>query len=224
MGCHIIHIPVPAARNPFGKAPFGSAKLTITDADLLKAELRTPALHTFGERPKIQRLSGFVVHNAHLSLIEFLAVEADTLALGADLARVLEPGLVVYLRGDLGAGKTTLVRGVLRGLGYTARVKSPTFTLVEVYEFSSLYLYHFDFYRFEHTDELADAGFREYFGEASLCLIEWPEKAPGLPAADLDIHIQLSGAGRTVELHANSEAGARCMDRLQHAHGTRRRT
>ena len=151
---------------------------------------------------------------------EFLAAEPDTLALGADLARVLEPGLVVYLRGDLGSGKTTLVRGVLRGLGYAGRVKSPTFTLVEVYKFSSLYLYHFDFYRFKDPDELVDAGLHEYFGAASLCLIEWPEKAAGLPPPDLDIHIQLSGAGRLAELHAGSEAGTRCLDRLPQARGT----
>ena len=101
-------------------------------------------------------------------------------------------------------------------------MKSPTFTLVEAYKFSSLYLYHFDFYRFEDPQELADAGFQEYFGEEALCLIEWPEKAAGLPAADVDIHLRPSGAGRTVEMRAGTEAGRQCLERLQHARTTRR--
>jgi tRNA threonylcarbamoyladenosine biosynthesis protein TsaE len=156
------------------------------------------------------------------ALHEFLPAEADTLALGAELARATEPGMVIYLRGDLGSGKTTLARGLLRGLGYTGRVKSPTFTLVEAYKFSRLYLYHFDFYRFEDPRELLDAGFEEYFGDGVLCLIEWPEKASGLPAADVDIHLEASGAGRAVELRAGTEAGRTCLERLQHARRTLR--
>jgi tRNA threonylcarbamoyladenosine biosynthesis protein TsaE len=106
-----------------------------------------------------------------------LPADADTLALGGALAAGLTPGMVVYLSGELGAGKTTLVRGVLRGLGYEGKVKSPTFTLVEVYEVSRLYLYHFDFYRFSDPRELGEAGFREYFNPRSVCLVEWPEKS-----------------------------------------------
>jgi tRNA threonylcarbamoyladenosine biosynthesis protein TsaE len=163
-------------------------------------------------------------HNADHKpgLHEFLPGEADTLALGGDLARVLGGGLVIYLRGELGSGKTTLVRGVLRALGFEGRVKSPTFTLVEAYELSSLYLYHFDFYRFEDPQELADAGFRDYFSKEALCLIEWPEKASGLPAPDVDIHLRASGTGRTVELRAGTEAGWTCLERLQHARTTLR--
>jgi tRNA threonylcarbamoyladenosine biosynthesis protein TsaE len=163
-------------------------------------------------------------HSTHLKppLGEFLAAEPDTLALGGDLARVLGPGQVVYLRGELGSGKTTLARGILRGLGFEGRVKSPTFTLVEPYKFSSLYLYHFDFYRFEHPQELAGSGFLEYFGEDALCLIEWPEKAAGVPAPDVDIVLRPSGSGRTVELRAGTEAGWTCLERLQHARTTLR--
>ncbi len=133
---------------------------------------------------------------------------------------MLEPGLVVYLIGDLGVGKTTLARGILRALGFTGRVKSPTFTLVELYKFSKLYLYHFDFYRFDDPQELGDAGFREYFDGTGVCLVEWPEKASGLPAADVSIEMRLSGGGRRADLRANTEVGVTCLERLQHSSTT----
>lgn len=145
----------------------------------------------------------------------FLPTEADTLALGSSLAPLLEPGMVIHLRGDLGAGKTTLARGLLRGLGYEGRVKSPTFTLLEPYKFSRLNLYHFDFYRFLDPEELDDAGFREYFNPLSACLIEWPEKAPDLPPADLDITLEPAPEGRAVTLTAQTEIGRRCLDSLK---------
>src|SRR5262245_3446792 len=94
----------------------------------------------------------------------FLPDESATLALGPRLAALLRPGLVVFLSGELGAGKTTVVRGCLWALGYRGRVKSPSFALVEVYEVSSLYLHHFDFYRFRKSQEWLDAGFRDVFG------------------------------------------------------------
>lgn len=147
-----------------------------------------------------------------------LPAEADTLSLGHALAACIAPGLVIYLIGELGAGKTTLARGLLRGLGYTGKVKSPTFTLVEVYEVSRLYLYHFDFYRFSDPRELGEAGFREYFNPQSVCLVEWPEKsnkAAGLPAADLSIVLEVAGSGRNVAIFADSEAGVSCLKRLQ---------
>ena len=147
-----------------------------------------------------------------------LAAEADTLALGRALATCIEPGLVIYLIGELGAGKTTLARGLLRGLGYAGKVKSPTFTLVEVYEFSRLYLYHFDFYRFSDPQELGEAGFREHFNPQSVCLVEWPERtnqAAGLPAADLRVVLEVAGSGRNVSIFADSEVGASCLKRLK---------
>ena len=110
----------------------------------------------------------------------FLPDEAATLALGSRLARILEPGLFVALSGNLGSGKTTLTRGILRGLGYQGKVKSPTYTLVELYNLSKLDLYHFDFYRFNDPQEWLDAGFRDHFEPSNICLVEWPERAVGL--------------------------------------------
>ena len=130
-----------------------------------------------------------------------LANEDATLNVGRQLAAYLRPGLTIFLEGDLGAGKTTLVRGVLRGLGFDGRVKSPTYTLVESYSISSLYLYHFDLYRFKHEQEWLDAGFNELFNERNICFVEWPERARGLlPDADVVIKLAIEGDGRRVTI------------------------
>ena len=153
-------------------------------------------------------------HN-HSVLKMHLPDEAATRALGARLARAIEPGLALYLHGDLGSGKTTLARGLLRGLGYQGRVKSPTYTLVELYTVSRLNLYHFDFYRFKDPKEWRDAGFNEYFNNASVCLVEWPERAAGLlPAADLDVALEFAGDGRDLSVRAGTESGKACLHRL----------
>ena len=145
----------------------------------------------------------------------FLPDAAATLALGAALAECLEPGLVVYLRGDLGVGKTTLARGVLRGLGHQGPVRSPTYTLVEVYAVSRLDLHHFDFYRFHDPREWIDAGFRESFNGRNVSLIEWPEKAAGsVPPADLEIALAVSGEGRSASFASHSVAGQKCLVHL----------
>ncbi len=141
--------------------------------------------------------------------------EAATLALGARLAGVQRPGMAIWLSGDLGAGKTTLTRGLLRALGYDGRVKSPTYTLVEIYPFSSFNLYHFDLYRFVDPDEWEDSGFREYFNRESVCLVEWPEKGGAiLPPPDLEIRLEEDGEGRLARLRGVTEEGRRCVQIL----------
>lgn len=138
--------------------------------------------------------------------------ESATLDLGAALAAGLRSGLVVYLLGDLGSGKTTLVRGLLRALGYQGNVKSPTYTLVELYSVSSLDLHHFDFYRFRQPEEFLDAGLEEYFGGRGVCLVEWPaHAAPYVGAPDLSIALWIEGSGRRAEIQAHTEAGDACL-------------
>ncbi len=134
--------------------------------------------------------------------------EQATLAFGERLARSWRTGLVVYLSGDLGAGKTTLVRGVLKGLGYTGAVKSPTYTLIEPYKTQRLQVYHFDLYRLTDPEELEYIGAREYFGSDTLCLVEWPERGNlFLPGPDVVIRLEYRQDGRQVDLEALSDAG-----------------
>jgi tRNA threonylcarbamoyladenosine biosynthesis protein TsaE len=145
-----------------------------------------------------------------------LADETATMALGAKLAGALQPGMVVYLQGDLGAGKTTLVRGMLRALGYEGRVKSPTYTLVESYVLSNKTLQHYDLYRMIDPREWLDAGFRDDCNATTLCLVEWPEKAAGLlPPPDMRIRLSMSGEGRNASIHAESAEGKQCMEVLK---------
>jgi tRNA threonylcarbamoyladenosine biosynthesis protein TsaE len=145
-----------------------------------------------------------------------LADENATLTLGLTIAAILQPGLTILLEGNLGAGKTTLARGILRGLGYLGKVKSPTYNLVELYKFSRLYFYHFDFYRFNNPGEWEEAGFREYFNPDSVCLVEWPQKAAGLlPTADLIFFMNISSGGREVKIRAATEEGKQCLKELR---------
>ncbi|HXZ10715.1 MAG TPA: tRNA (adenosine(37)-N6)-threonylcarbamoyltransferase complex ATPase subunit type 1 TsaE [Paraburkholderia sp.] len=127
-------------------------------------------------------------------------------------------GLQVQLTGDLGAGKTTLVRATLRALGHTGRVRSPTYTLVEPYAVErpdgELELYHFDLYRFTDPAEWADAGFREYFDSGAICLVEWPQRAGGLLGIpDLVFSLDVEGEGRLLIARAFSESGKACLER-----------
>jgi len=134
--------------------------------------------------------------------------EEAMVAFGQSLAEHLKKGAVVYLDGDLGMGKTTLVRGLLQGLGYVGPVKSPTYTLVEPYEVAGLEIYHFDLYRLGDPEELEYMGIRDYFGGNSLSLIEWAELGAGvLPAADIIVRLSLIRQGRYVEIKANSSHG-----------------
>ena len=142
--------------------------------------------------------------------------ERATLALGAALASSLEPGLTIYLRGELGAGKTTVIRGLLRALGWQGPVRSPTYALVEVYAISRLDLHHFDFYRFHDPREWIDAGFRESFNGRTVSLIEWPERAGGLlPPADVEIDLEFHEAGRNAALTSKSIRGQKCLARAE---------
>ena len=130
--------------------------------------------------------------------------EADMVAFGERLGRAFlaqSQSLCVFLNGDLGAGKTTLSRGILRAFGYTGAVKSPTYTLVEIYEFPERRVYHFDLYRLGDPEELEYMGIRDYFSDGSICLIEWPERGEGvLPKPDWLINIAVSGEGRLLNL------------------------
>lgn len=131
----------------------------------------------------------------------FLADEGETLKLGAELAERLRGNYLVFLIGDLGAGKTTLCRGILRGLGEKGPVKSPTYTLVEPYEICGFRVYHFDFYRIGQAEELTFIGLDDMLAERGLKLIEWPERAGGLlPPADVEIRLSVQDDGRRVEI------------------------
>jgi len=150
-----------------------------------------------------------------VELSAFLPDEAATLRFGEKLAQLLQPGLFVALSGELGSGKTTLARGILRGLGYEGKVKSPTYTLVEVYELSRLDLYHFDLYRFKDSLELLEAGFRDDFDSRNVCLVEWPERAKDLlPIADLSVSLAEERGGRHVRIAAQTESGKNCLARI----------
>lgn len=142
--------------------------------------------------------------------------EEETLQLGRTLATVCSGGAVIYLQGTLGMGKTTLSRGLLLGLGYDGKVKSPTYTIVEPYEWDELNVYHFDLYRLDDPEELELMGARDYFSDASLCLVEWPERGEGwIPGADLDICFERAGNGRQLWLSACTEKGREMLLALQ---------
>ncbi len=130
------------------------------------------------------------------------------MALGRRLARALHWPLVIHLQGPLGAGKTTLARGLLRGLGHEGPVPSPTYTLVESYSFAQGQVHHFDLYRLSDPEELELIGLRDYLEQEAVCLFEWPERGEGvLPLADLQLRLTPRGTGRELESRAHSETG-----------------
>jgi len=140
------------------------------------------------------------------SVREFLAAaESDTLALGRELSALFADGGIVYLSGDLGAGKTTLVRGLLRALGFDGRVKSPSYGLIESYVVDGREIHHLDLYRLGHGEEIAYLGLEDLLTEGSLLLVEWPERGEGwLPAADWKIRMtDHSGGGRLISVTAH---------------------
>lgn len=154
------------------------------------------------------------------SLIFYLKDEADTVALGAALAEILEKGLGIHLKGDLGTGKTTLTRAMLRATGYQGRVKSPTYTLAEPYEITlhgeKVSLMHFDLYRMGCAEEFLDAGFRDTFDQTTIRIIEWAEKADSLlEPPDIIVSLSIKDDGRQVEISSESDKGRNCLNRLQ---------
>lgn len=149
----------------------------------------------------------------------YLKDESNTRALGKSLATILESGLKIYLHGDLGTGKTTLTRAILKAAGHTGKVKSPTYSLAEPYVIELnghlVDLFHFDLYRICSPEEFFEAGFREHFNDHTICIIEWAENADGeLPSPDLAISLEATGEGRTVQLVAYSDKGCRCLEKL----------
>lgn len=147
-----------------------------------------------------------------LSKRAILTNESATLSAGAQLAKYvtspqIKAGLVFYLHGDLGAGKTTFTRGFIQGLGFAGKVKSPTYTLVEPYVFSSYNIYHFDLYRFSDEEEWEASGFRDYFNPQSICLIEWPEKAENLlPKPDIHVYLTHNHLHREIRFQFNPKS------------------
>jgi tRNA threonylcarbamoyladenosine biosynthesis protein TsaE len=142
--------------------------------------------------------------------------ENAQVAFGGQLGIACKGEGVIFLQGTLGMGKTTLTRGILQAYGHQGAVKSPTYTLVEPYEFADKMVYHFDLYRLADPEELEYMGIRDYFSEAALCVIEWPNKGAGiLPVADLELTLDKQGAGRRASVEALTVKGAAILHQLR---------
>lgn len=160
-------------------------------------------------------------HNVNFYMNDFsiklkIPNEQSMLMFGAKLARVCDDAAIIFLNGQLGAGKTTLTRGFLQGLGYKGHVKSPTYTLVESYQLDHHKVYHFDFYRLRDPHELEYMGIQDYFDSKTICLIEWPDYGKGmLPQPDLSCDIDLNSKERIVKLVPHSEHGTSILHRFE---------
>tara|TARA_B110001454_G_scaffold78626_1_gene76066 strand:- start:1922 stop:2440 length:519 start_codon:yes stop_codon:yes gene_type:complete len=140
---------------------------------------------------------------------------ASSVASAAAESGIPSVGGVIHLHGDLGAGKTSLTRGLMRGYGYEGAVKSPTYTLVEPYEFKYCNIYHFDLYRLSDPEEVEYLGTDDYFAASNLCIFEWAERGSNIiPPADLRINIELEGTGRRLSCQSLSEKGELIAKRL----------
>ncbi len=152
-----------------------------------------------------------------MSLIQPLLLkdESETLALGAKIAVTLQDGEIIYLSGELGAGKTTFVRGLLNSLGHSGNVKSPTYTLVEPYSINDKNIYHFDLYRINDPEELEAMGIRDYCDGESICLFEWPEQGKDvLPAADIILSFSHCDLGRELNIESKSSKGENILNQF----------
>lgn len=183
--------------------------------------------------PKCEWLRVYFVSDSNRESACYLPDESATERFGNALARSVKGmGAVIFLQGDLGAGKTTLSRGFIRSMGHQGAVKSPTYTLVEPYEEFDFPLYHFDLYRLSEPEELEFMGIDEYFEADAVCLVEWPERGRGvLPACDISLLLQDADAnsgrefeatqsaatihaGRIIHWEANSDRGRRIAEKL----------
>lgn len=141
--------------------------------------------------------------------------ESEMLAFGAHIAASLPPSVIIFLHGELGAGKTTLTRGLLSGLGYDGKVKSPTYTLVEPYQLAERTLFHFDLYRLTDPSELQQIGVQDYFNNDAICIVEWPDKGdPVLPQADLNCYLDFTPGGRCVRIASGTQLGETLLKRI----------
>ena len=164
-----------------------------------------PCYYSTGLQPG--RIRDRLCHSSHvqkplmrMSRIE-VPDESSMLRVGRSVAQELEFGDLVFLQGELGAGKTTIARGILSGFGWQDAVTSPTYTLVDFYDIGGKSFYHMDLYRLQSADELEMAGVRDMISPQSICLIEWPERGEGLlPEPDMEIRIRYRGVGREVEI------------------------
>jgi tRNA threonylcarbamoyladenosine biosynthesis protein TsaE len=144
-----------------------------------------------------------------------LADETATVEMGRRLSQAVKKGAVLFLNGDLGAGKTTLSRGIVQGLGHNGKVKSPTYTLVEPYELEDVSIYHFDLYRLGDPEELEYMGIRDYFADQSICIVEWPEKGIGfIPTPDISIEMAYDDQQRSITITAKSARGEKMISSL----------
>lgn len=147
-----------------------------------------------------------------MKVVQYDFFEKDMMLFAEKLAANLYGGGIIYLYGDLGAGKTTFVRALMRGFNFEERVKSPTYGLVESYALDPLTVHHFDFYRIQNVEELQAIGIQEYFSHETLCLIEWPEKAVAvLPPPDLQVALTIHDDYRRITLTAISRIGERML-------------
>lgn len=155
-----------------------------------------------------------------LESTRYIPDESTMLRFGKKLAENIlqvqaNRAVILYFNGDLGAGKTTLTRGMVQGLGHQGKVKSPTYTLVEEYNVAGKMIYHFDLYRLADPEELEFMGIRDYFAKDCICLIEWPEKGEGmLPPADLSVNINYYDDARNITLIAQTTLGEQILRRL----------